>query len=95
MEFRGILGGDGVGISLSLGILQLFILQLASAFLDQFLVLSNFLFQVVNVLGDDVLLVDESLGGSGTLLSLSLGLLSDLHNGGSDISDTGSWARHR
>jgi len=92
LEFGSILGSNGVGVSLSLGVLGLFILELGSAFLDQFLVLSNFLFQVRNVLGNDVLLVGESLGGSGALDSLALGILGGLHNGGGDVLEAGGWA---
>ena len=94
MEFGNILGSNGVGVSLSLSILQLFILELGSAFLDLFGVLSNFIFQVSNVLGNDVLLVGESLGGSGALDSLFLSVLGGLHNGSGDVGQAGGWARY-
>jgi hypothetical protein len=88
LEFAWVLGSDGVGISLGLSILELFILELLLAFLDKCLVLGDFGLDVSDVLGNDVFLVSKSLGGSGAVDSSLLGLLGDLDDGACNISDT-------
>ena len=88
MEFAWVFSSDGVGISLSLSILELFVLELLLALFDKGLVLGDFGLDVSDVLGDDVLLVSKSLGGSGAVDSSLLGLLGDLDDGACNISDT-------
>ena len=88
MEFAWVFGSDGVGISLGLSILELFVLELLLAFLDKGLVLGDFGLDVSDVLGNDVFLVSKSLGGSGAVNSSLLGLLGDLDDGACNISDT-------
>jgi hypothetical protein len=88
LELGWFLGSNGVGISLGLGVFELFLLELGFALFDLLLVLFNFFLDVLDVLGNDVLLVGKSLGGSCALDSLSLGFFGDLHDGAGNISDT-------
>jgi hypothetical protein len=77
---------------LSLGVLKLFFLELTLAFFDKCLVLGNFCLDICDVLGDNILLVSKSLGGSGAVDSSLLGLFSDLDDSAGNIGDTGGWA---